>query len=59
MEQVATKWNLRRDIQFNTKVVGLEWQDEEGRWKIKVQRDGQEERDEYADVLVSAQGFLR
>ncbi|OCT52556.1 putative sterigmatocystin biosynthesis monooxygenase stcW [Cladophialophora carrionii] len=58
VEKVATKWNLRRDVQFNTRVIGLEWLEEEGKWKIRVRKNGQEERDEFADVLVSAQGFL-
>jgi cation diffusion facilitator CzcD-associated flavoprotein CzcO len=59
VEKVATKWNLRRDVQFNTRVIALEWLEEEGKWKIRVRKNGQEERDEFADVLVSAQGFLR
>ncbi len=55
---MCDKWNLRRDIQFNTRVVSCEWQEEEGKWKITVEKDGQK-RDEYADILISAQGFLR
>lgn len=58
MEQVATKWNLDRDVQFSTRVIALDWLEDDGKWKIRVQEDGQE-RDEFADVLVSAQGFLR
>ncbi|OAL38186.1 hypothetical protein AYO20_02638 [Fonsecaea nubica] len=58
IQRTVKKWNLNRDIQFNTRVVALEWLEEEGKWKIRVRKDGQEERDEFADVLVSAQGFL-
>jgi cation diffusion facilitator CzcD-associated flavoprotein CzcO len=50
--------DLRRNIQFKTRVVANEWLEEEGKWKIVVEKDGQW-RDEYADILVSAQGFLR
>ncbi|TKA78566.1 hypothetical protein B0A49_01776 [Cryomyces minteri] len=57
MKEVCDKWNLRRDIRFGTRVVGAEWQDEEGRWKIAVEKNGKQ-RDEYADILISAQGFL-
>lgn len=58
MEKIVTKWDLDRDIQFNTKVVALNWLEDQGKWKIRVRKDGQE-TDEFADVLVSAQGFLR
>lgn len=58
MKKTCDKWNLRRDIQFKTRVIANEWLEEEGKWKIAVEKDGQQ-RDEYADILVSAQGFLR
>jgi cation diffusion facilitator CzcD-associated flavoprotein CzcO len=61
MEKVVTKWDLTRDIQFRTRVVGLKWLEEEGKWKIRIRKNGskEEERDEIADVVISAQGFLR
>ncbi len=34
-----------------------EWQAEEGLWKVSVVQDGKA-RDEYAEVLISAQGVL-
>jgi cation diffusion facilitator CzcD-associated flavoprotein CzcO len=58
MKKTCDKWDLRRNIQFNTRVVANEWLEEEGKWRITVEKDGQR-RDEYADILVSAQGFLR
>ena len=58
VKKICDKWNLRRDIKFNTKVVANEWQEDEGNWKVTVEHNGQQ-RDEYADILVSAQGFLR
>ncbi|KAL2414236.1 FAD-binding monooxygenase tazF [Exophiala dermatitidis] len=57
MQRVADKWNLKRDIQFNTRVVALDWLEDEGKWKIRVRKNDQE-RIELADVVVSAQGFL-
>lgn len=59
MHKVVDKWNLGRDIQFNSRVISLNWLESEGKWKIRVRENGQEEKDEFADVLVSAQGFLR
>jgi hypothetical protein len=57
MERTVTKWNLRRDIRFNTCVISLTWQEDLGKWKIRV-RHADQERDEHADILVSARGFL-
>lgn len=59
MQKVTDKWNLRRDVQFNTRVIALDWLEDEGKWKVRVQKNGEDERDELVDVLVSAQGFLR
>ncbi|EXJ76662.1 uncharacterized protein A1O5_01170 [Cladophialophora psammophila CBS 110553] len=58
VRRVVNKWNLKRDIQFNTRVIALNWLEDEGKWKIRVRKNDGEERDELADVLVSAQGFL-
>lgn len=57
LEHTCDKWNLRRDIQFNTKVTSLEWQEEAGRWEVQVSKGGVE-RVEQADFIISAQGFL-
>lgn len=57
VEHICDKWNLRRDIKFNHKVTGLDWLEEEGKWKITVSING-DEKVEHADFIVSAQGFL-
>jgi cation diffusion facilitator CzcD-associated flavoprotein CzcO len=59
IQRTAEKWNLKRDIQFNTAVVALDWLEDQGKWKVRVRKEGREEKDEIVDVLVSAQGFLR
>ncbi|OAL31231.1 hypothetical protein AYO20_08286 [Fonsecaea nubica] len=38
IRRTATKWELRRDIQFNTRVVGLDWQKDQSMWKVRVQK---------------------
>jgi cation diffusion facilitator CzcD-associated flavoprotein CzcO len=58
MERICDKWDLRRDVQFNTRVVAADWQDGEGKWKITVEKDGQK-REEFFDVVLSAIGFLK
>lgn len=57
IEKVCEKWNLKRDVKFSHKVAGLEWVEEDAKWKITVSVKG-EEHVEYADFIVSAQGFL-
>ncbi|OAG39283.1 hypothetical protein AYO21_06487 [Fonsecaea monophora] len=57
ISRTVRKWNLDRDIQLNTKVVGAYWQEDTGTWKVVVEHNGVQ-REEYADILVSGQGFL-
>ncbi|KIV82362.1 hypothetical protein PV11_04481 [Exophiala sideris] len=57
IKHTVKKWNLDRDMQLNTKVTGAYWQEDLGQWKLTVEHDGQH-RDEYADIIVAAQGFL-
>lgn len=52
------KWNLDRDLQLNTRLKEAYWQDDEGRYKLTLIRDGVEEV-EYTDVIVSGQGILK
>ncbi|KAL2009337.1 hypothetical protein VTN00DRAFT_7531 [Thermoascus crustaceus] len=59
-EKTCDKWNLRRHVQFNSRVMGVEWQEEEGKWKTQVESksDGGKQREEFADVLITAVGVL-
>ena len=59
MQKTVDKWNLKRDVQFNTRVISLDWLEDKGKWKVRVRKNGEDERDELFDVVVSAQGFLR
>ncbi|KAH8897970.1 FAD/NAD(P)-binding domain-containing protein [Thozetella sp. PMI_491] len=57
MKATVKKWGLDRDIQLNTRVVGADWQEELGQWKVTVEHEGKR-RDEYCHVLISGQGVL-
>ncbi|KAF9886633.1 hypothetical protein FE257_011273 [Aspergillus nanangensis] len=57
MKKTVKKWDLDRDVQLNTEVVGAFWEEDRGQWRLQVRKDGVV-HEEYADVLVSAQGFL-
>lgn len=57
IKSTVEKWNLDRDIQLNTKVTGATWDEDTGRWNLTVEHNG-EQREDYCDVLISAQGVL-
>ncbi|KAJ5712612.1 hypothetical protein N7493_009080 [Penicillium malachiteum] len=57
IKDTVRKWNLDRDLQLNTKVVGAYWEEDAGRWRLVVEHDGKQ-REECCDILVSAQGVL-
>ena len=44
-------------MQLNTRVLSAAWQEDEGQWKVTVESNGVQ-RDEFAEVLISAQGGL-
>lgn len=58
MKRTVKKWDLDRDVYLNTKVVGARWQEDSGLWKVIVTHEGGT-REEYAEVLISGQGFLK
>ncbi|KAJ5618773.1 hypothetical protein N7510_002757 [Penicillium lagena] len=57
IQHTVTKWNLDKDIQFNSHVKETVWDEELGKWKIQVDQAGTLKHDE-ADILVNATGFL-
>ena len=57
IKRTAKKWDLDRDVYLNTKVTSAVWQEDAAQWKVTVECEGVR-RDEYAEVLISAQGAL-
>lgn len=57
IQRTALKYNLMKNVQLNSKVLETIWDDEAGKWKIKVDVEGQVKEDE-ADILVNGTGFL-
>ncbi|KAF9888834.1 hypothetical protein FE257_008203 [Aspergillus nanangensis] len=57
IQRTVKKWNLDKDIQFNSRVTQTIWDDETGKWRVQVDQDGVIKHDE-ADILVNASGFL-
>ncbi|KAJ4322631.1 hypothetical protein N0V94_002284 [Neodidymelliopsis sp. IMI 364377] len=58
-KKTVRKWNLDRDLQLNTKVVGAQWHESEGMWEVELENTKTEERrTEWCHVLISGQGVL-
>lgn len=58
-KKTVRKWNLDRDLQLNTKVIGAQWHDSDGVWEVEVENTRtQERRKEWCHVLISGQGVL-
>lgn len=58
MKDTAVKWGLEKFVSFNSRVSETVWDDELGKWKVKVNCSGKTISDE-CDVLVNASGFLK
>lgn len=52
------KYNLDKDVQFNSRVKETIWDDNAGKWLVRVDQAGTIKDDE-ADILVNASGFLK
>lgn len=57
IKQTVKDWNLDRDLYLDTRVVGAQWQEATGEWKVTVENQGKQ-RDEYCEILISGQGVL-
>ena len=58
MKHTAVKWGLEQSIRYNARVIDSVWDEEVGKWKLKIEHKGECIEDE-CDVLVNATGFLR
>lgn len=58
MKDTAIKWDLEQFVQYNSRVTDSIWDDEIGKWKVKVAQEGKSIEDE-CDILINASGFLK
>lgn len=63
LDKVCNTFDLRKYMTFNTQVVEARWQDDQGKWKVKLQQtdpDSGETRDfeDTCDLLLYATGIL-
>lgn len=55
--RTARKWNLDERVQLNSKVIESIWDEELGKWRVKIEQNGSIIEDE-AEILVNATGHL-
>lgn len=58
MKDTAVKWGLEDFVIFNAKVTDSLWDEDSGKWKMKIDQQGATVEDE-CDVLVNGSGFLK
>ncbi|KAL4746798.1 hypothetical protein BDW72DRAFT_210132 [Aspergillus terricola var. indicus] len=51
------RYGLRERVQFRTKVISSIWNEDEGKWNLRLQR-GEEVFEDKADVLINGSGVL-
>ncbi|KAL4737210.1 hypothetical protein BDV11DRAFT_216842 [Aspergillus similis] len=52
------RYGLRERVQFRTKVISSIWNEDEGKWDLRLQR-GEEVFEDKADVLINGGGVLK
>ena len=57
IQATVKKWDLDKHVLYETKVTSTTWKEEHSQWELDLEHQGQP-RTEYADVLISARGFL-
>lgn len=58
IKRTVAKYNLDKYVSLKSKVLETVWDDEVGKWKIKVDVNGVVQDDE-ADILLNGSGFLK
>jgi cation diffusion facilitator CzcD-associated flavoprotein CzcO len=57
LQGVANKYQVRKYMKFNSKCLGANWNEEKGKWAVKIEGPQGKFEDE-CDVLISATGIL-
>lgn len=58
IKRTVGKYDLQKHVELKSKVLESIWDDEAGKWKIKVDVNGAVKEDD-ADILVNGTGFLK
>ncbi|KAG0134306.1 hypothetical protein HOY82DRAFT_577451 [Tuber indicum] len=57
MKRTTAKYDLARDVVFNSKVVEAIWDQGRGKWELKIEQEGRFIWDE-CDIFINASGIL-
>ena len=57
VQGVAKKYQIEKYITYNSRICEAVWDDDKGKWKVKVENEGRVKTDD-CDVLFSASGVL-
>jgi cation diffusion facilitator CzcD-associated flavoprotein CzcO len=55
--KIKDKYNLARDVQYNSKVTSAIWDEEQGKWHVKIEQNGTTIEDT-CDILINGSGVL-
>jgi cation diffusion facilitator CzcD-associated flavoprotein CzcO len=58
IKNTSKKFDLRKNIRFNSKLLEAKWNEEKGKWQVKVVQAGAIINDE-AEVVFNASGVLK
>lgn len=61
LDKVCDTFDLRKYMTFNTEVIGCFWDEEAGKWSVKMKQtseSGEKEFEETCDLLLHATGIL-
>ena len=58
IKRTADKWNLNQNVHLSTKVIDASWQENESKWRIKLEKEDTIFED-YCDIFVNASGVLK
>lgn len=57
-QNTVRKWGLDDQVVLNSKVIESRWDEDAGKWKVKIDQNGVIKEDE-ADILVNAVGLVK
>jgi cation diffusion facilitator CzcD-associated flavoprotein CzcO len=57
LTKIKKQYNLDRDVVYNAKVTAAEWDEDEGKWQVEIQKAGETIKDS-CDILINGSGVL-
>lgn len=58
IQKTVRKWGLDEHVELNSKIIESRWDEDSGKWKVKVDQNGTIKEDE-AEILVNGMGLVK